>query len=173
MEPFWKLKYSIDLNTATEHHLSMYKYTDMHVALTCDTQEFIKAYGKYFKRLGGVYSDLIIIDDNKQEGWLYNSDALLLEKVMKLLKDIYNNKVEPFITDPVKEKLKNIKIFNLLQQLLDTITEDNEDYVLSKNDRVKTVMYYNRPDSRDVDGDLVYILEGGGKRMEIMQSPVT
>lgn len=165
MEPLWQLIYEIPLGTIVTHHTKLYKYTDNTMALV-STEEFCKAFSKNFKILSGKYSDLVIINNDKQHGWLFNMREDLSNKLLYILKEIYENKIQP--NNKTADKAKNISIFKLLSEAVSLMTDEEETFTLQEKNNVRTVMFFNR-ESPEEEGNTVYHLEAGNKKLEIVQ----
>ena len=165
MEPLWQLVYEIPIGNIITHHTKLYKYTDNTLALV-STEEFCKAFSKNFKILSGKYSDLVVINNDKHYGWLFNMREDLSSNLLHILKEIYENKIQP--TNNTNDKVKNINIFKLLSEAVSLIPEEEGNFILQEKNNVKTVMFFNR-ESPEEEGNTVYHLEAGNKKLEIVQ----
>jgi hypothetical protein len=171
MEPYFKLDFDIKIQEKDKHLVSLYKYSEKAIALIT-TEEFGKCFAKNFKDLNGKFNKNLTINEETVPGWIFRAQSDVAENLNALLKRIYDGDIKPVYTGIIKPDFNsNKKIFNLLGMLKKLIPEEKEQHVLSEDEQFKTTMYFNLEEDTDVitEGDIVYSLEAGSKKVEVYQ----
>ena len=172
MEPYWQQEFELNLGGKEKHPLKLYQYSERSIALV-STPEFGKAFAKEFKKLEGKFNKSLKIEGETTSGWIFKSQTETLETLNALLKGIYTGEIKPLFSGIIKPdfegKSKHNKVFNLITKLMEFLSEDTEQFVLSDENGLKTTIYYNSDEDTVTEGDLVYSFEGGKKKMEIYQ----
>lgn len=172
MEPYWKQEFDISLGNIDKHLVCLYKYSERSIALI-STSEFGKTFSKNFKEIDGKFNQNLKINDEKHPGWIFRAQNEVMEKLNIILKDIYEGKIKPLFSSIIipdfSGKSKHNKVFNLINKLVDMISDENEEFVINEDEKAKTTIYYNANDETVTEGDLVYSFEAGRKKLEVYQ----
>lgn len=163
MESYWDKEFNIDDNKYT---VKLYKYSPKCIAMTT-TEDFGKKFSQYFKDIGGRFNSRLSVG----AGWIFKLDSQ--QALTDLLRKIYKKEIKPKETDfkapSFDDSDTDNKIFNSLQELITLLPETKEERVLSENEEVKTLVYYNRSESDLTEGNLIYSFSSAHKNMEIYQ----
>ena len=174
MEPYWSQEFDIVLSGVNKHLVELYKYSEKSIVLKT-TPEFGKGFSKYFKELDSRFNKNLTINDEKISGWLFKTSTECIESLNKLLKGIYEGDIKPTFSGifppDISKSSKNNKIFNLITKLAELIPEEEEEFILSDDEKCKTTIYYNLDEDSDtvIEGELVYSLILGKKKISINQ----
>lgn len=172
MEPYWDQDFDININEKNKHNVKLYKYSEKSIALI-STPEFGKAFAKKFKEIDGKFNPNLKINDNKEAGWIFKAETETLEKLNEILKGIFEGEIKPLFSGLIlpdfSGKSKHNKVFNLINKLMEMLPEENEEFVISEDEKAKTTIYYNSDEDTVKEGELVYSFEGGKKKLEVCQ----
>ena len=172
MEAYWQQEFDIVLGDKKKHLVKLYNYSVRSIALV-STPEFGKAFSKEFKKIDAKFNKNLKIDGQPTVGWIFNAQTETQEKLNELLKNIYTGEIRPLFSDIIKpdfeSKANHNQVFNLITRLMEMLSEDTEQFIIAEDKGVKTTAYYNSDEDTVTEGDLVYMFEGGKKKLEIYQ----
>lgn len=163
MESYWDKEFDIDDN---KYIVKLYKYSPKCIAMT-STEDFGKKFSQHLRDIGGRFNSRLSVG----AGWIFKLDSQ--QALTDLLRKIYKKEIKPKETDfkapSFDDSDTDNKIFNSLQELITLLPETKEERVLSENEEVKTLVYYNRDESDLTEGNLIYSFSSAHKNMEIYQ----
>lgn len=167
MEPYWTQTYTI---SDSEYIVGLYRYSARSIALKCDS-DFGKMFSYKFKDIGGLFNRNLDFSNHQVKeraaGWIFKSNEETQEKLNLLLSDIYEGKCNPAVTK--ENTVDDKKIFNNLQKLITSLTDEKKEIIFLDNDDMSLIFYYNYTDEDQKEGDCIYSLLSSRKKLEIHQ----
>lgn len=161
MKPIWDDTFTVK---DKEYKVEIYNYKKS-IALKSEGN-FGKYFSEEFKKIGGKFNKYLNFTEEeppkKEPGWIFKKESLGL--LNNILKNISEGSIKPV---NVREDKTHLKIYNKLQELLDTISEKEEFFQLSE----KINIYINpQKNIEELEGDTIYSLESSKKKMYIQQN---
>lgn len=163
MDPYWEKTIDVE---GEKHEIKLYSYTPKSIAMT-SSGDFGKKFSTHFKELGGKFNPKLSIGP----GWIFRLD--LQSGLSDILRKIFKGEIKPKelgVKNPMFDDSDiDFKIFNTLQELIELLPESEEERVLSENEEVRTIVYYNKSDQTTTQGECIYSFSSSRKSMEIYQ----
>lgn len=167
MEPYWSQNYTID---DKDYEVNLYRYSSKCIALKCDA-DFGKFFSYKFKEIDGLFNRSLNFSTHqikeRSPGWIFKLTDENQEKLNNLLSDIHQGNCKP------QKIIENIaddkKIFNNLQKLITSLTDEKKEVTFLDNDDMAIIFYYNYDEEDEKEGDCIYSVISSKKKLEIYQ----
>jgi hypothetical protein len=166
MDSYWSQNFIID---EKEYEVNLYRYSSKCIAMKCEG-DFGKFFSYKFKEIGGLFNRSLNFSTHqkkeKSPGWIFRNTTDSNEKLNNLLSDIHQGKCDPQV---INNNIDNKKIFNNLQKLIDSLTDEKEEVIFLDNSDMTIIFYYNYEEEDIKDGECIYSVLSSKKKLEVHQ----